>query len=191
MAKSTVTIMAFDPGLASCGWSVLQYELTTGHTTVLKCGTITGRSLLKIEPDMQKQFEKRHIILWKLEARLTEMFETHMPDYVVAEDAFMHRFVLAYAALVLVVQTIRTATMRTLNRPLFLIAPRESKKAISADGGADKSTVQEAILRNPAISFRSNKFDEYTEHTYDSIAAGIAFITNHLPILLSAPKITM
>jgi len=184
MAKSTVTIMAFDPGLAACGWSLLQYDLTTGHITVLKCGTITGKALLKIEKGLQQRFEKRHIILWKLESLLTEMFSDYEPDYIVTEDAFMHRFVAAYAALVLVVQTIRTAAMRILDKPLYVIAPRESKKAISTDGNADKMTVQDAILRSPHITFRGPKFDEYTEHTYDSIAAGIAFINNHLPAIL-------
>jgi Holliday junction resolvasome RuvABC endonuclease subunit len=192
MSDRIIRILALDPSLTATGWCLLEYNLSTGTTVVVKTDTITGKSLLKKQVDMQSRFERRYIVLWELEKLLVTMIGDMAPDYVVSESAFMHRFVASYAALVLVIQTIRTAAMRTLGRDIHLIAPRESKKAVSDSGAADKATVQEAIDHNPLITIRrpkSNQF-EITEHAYDSIAAGMAFIQIYLPSLLAAQKIS-
>ena len=193
MANRLIRIFCTDPGLTATGWSLLEYNLTTGHTEVIKSGTITGKSLLKQQPTLQDKFEKRYIVLWELEKYLQNMIIEFAPNYVVSESAFAHRFIQAYAALVLVIQTIRTATMRTLGQDIHLIAPRESKKAVSNSGTSDKTAVQDSIFNNPLISFKgsksSNQLPEISEHAYDSIAAGMAFIQIYLPSILAIEKI--
>lgn len=184
MADPIVRIFCADPGLTNFGWSLLEHNRATGHTTVVRCGTITGKSLVKQQKDMHPRFEKRYIILWELERVLQEMFSEMVPTHVVSESAFSHSFIQAYAALILVIQSIRTASMRALGRDIYLIAPCESKKAVSSYGNANKESVQDAIFKNPQITIlKSTKTtaDPITEHAYDSIAAGIAFIQGHLP----------
>lgn len=187
MESRIVKIFCVDPGLQSFGYSLLEYNVSSGQIVVLRYGTITGKSLLKQQKEMQLRFEKRYIILWELEKVLEALFLEHKPDYVVSESAFSYKFIQAYAALILVIQSTRTAAMKTLGSDIYLIAPRESKKAINFDGTSDKKSVQDAIFKNAQIIFQQNKnnqVEELTEHAYDSIAAGVAFIHNHLPSLL-------
>lgn len=184
-----IRILAFDPGLTSCGWSLIDYDLATNHKLVSKYGTILGKTLLKNQKQLQLQFEKRYIILWELEPLIMGMIRDMAPDYVVSESAYAHSFIQSYAALVMVIQTIRTAVMRTLGSDIYLIAPKESKKAISADGTSDKASVRAAIFSNTAITIRENKhtpLEEITEHACDAIAAGVAFIQNQLPTVLAS-----
>ena len=188
MADRIIKVLACDPGITSFGYSLLEYNTSTGHTTVVKYGTITGKSLLKQQKELQDRFENKYIVLWELEKILMTMFAEYCPDHIVTESAFSHTFLQAYAALILVIQTIRTASMRTFGRDIYLIAPRESKKAVSDDGNANKQSVQDAIFRNPDISIKvskNNQLDGLTEHAYDSIAAGIAFIKGYLPSILA------
>ena len=189
MTDRVVRLYCADPGLQFFGYSILDYNLSTGHTTVIKCGTITGKSLVKQQKEMQARFEKRYIILWELEKLLQEHFLEYSPDYIVSESAFAHSFIQAYAALILVIQSIRTASMKTIGRDIYLIAPCESKKAVSSHGTANKESVQDAIFKNPQITIlKNNKSTQetITEHAYDSIAAGIAFIHGHLPSILAS-----
>jgi len=191
-SRNSIRIFSCDPALTNFGYSLLEYNLTTGHTTVIKSGTITGKSLVKSQVALQKEFEKRHIVIWELERLLQSMIIEFKPDYVVSESAFSHRFVQVYAALMLVIQAIRTATMRTLGKDIHLIAPRESKKAVSHTGAAEKVTVQHAIFNNPNVTInetKTNSIADMTEHAYDSIAAGLAFIQNYLPTLMASEKI--
>ncbi len=192
MTKSMIRLLNFDPGLTMMGWSLIEYDLITNHKTIVKQGTITGKTILKSRKDLQQTYEKKFIILWELEAILAEMMTEYDPDYVVSEDAFAHLFPQAFAALVLVIFAIRTAARKVLNKDIHLIAPRESKKAVSASGTSDKIAVQAAIGADPTISFRtlkSSQGEEITEHAYDSIGAGIAFIQNHLPSILAAEQL--
>jgi Holliday junction resolvasome RuvABC endonuclease subunit len=192
IGRNTIRCLACDPGSVTFGWSLLEYDLTTGHVTVLKSGTILGKTLVKQQVKLQAQFEKRYIVLWELEKLLVEMITEFKPDYVVSESAFSHRFAQTFAVLTMVVQAIRTAAMRTLGRDIHLIAPRESKKAVSHNGAADKATVQDAIFNNPNITInvtKNNTIADITEHAYDSIAAGMAFVQNYLPALIACEKL--
>jgi Holliday junction resolvasome RuvABC endonuclease subunit len=192
MSQRIVRILAFDPGSTLCGYCVLDYNLSNGTTTIFKSGTITGKSLIKQQPKMQAHFEKRYIVLWELEKLVESLIKEYTPNYVVSESAFAHRFIQAFASLTLVIQSIRTATMKAMGRDIHLIAPRESKKAVSASGGADKALVQSSIFNNPNVIFpvvKNNIPVEMTEHAYDSIAAGLAFIQNYLPSILACENI--
>ena len=186
MTDKVIKLFCTDPGLKLFGWSLIEYNTKTGHVVVVRYGTITGKSLVKSHKEMQSRFEKRYIILWELERVLQEMFLEYSPDYVVSESAFSHSFIQAYAALILVIQSIRTASMKVFGRDIYLIAPRESKKAVSEDGNSDKEAVQSAIFRNSNITIltKGQNSEPLSEHAYDSIAAGVAFIKNYLPSIV-------
>jgi Holliday junction resolvasome RuvABC endonuclease subunit len=194
MRKSPIKTLNVDPGLTTLGWSMIEYDLDTNQKTVVKYGVITGKTLLKNQKEMQAKFAKRYIILWELEPILMDLIKEWQPDYVACESAYAHSFIESYAALVMVIQTLRTAVMRTLNQDIYLIAPREGKKAVSQDGTADKSSVQTAIFANPTITIRSSKhnpLDAISEHECDSIAVGVAFIQNQLPSILASKQVTV
>lgn len=184
--SNIIRVFATDPGLTNFGYALIEYNLSNGHRTVIKYGTITGKSLLKSQKDMLNRFEKRYIIIWELEKVLQEMILEMSPDYVVVESAFYHTFPSSFAALTMVIQAVRTATKNAMGRDIYLVAPRESKKAASADGNSNKTLVQYAIFGNPdiTVSNKLSNIDELTEHSYDAIAAGEAFIMNHLPSIL-------
>lgn len=189
MSKQPTLIMAIDPGLNNLGWSLIEYHSTTNQKNILRYGTIQGKTLLKNQREMQEQFEKRHIIVWELEPLLTEMILDMKPQYIVVEEPFAHIYIQAYVALVLVVQTIRTVARKTLGRDIYLIAPKEGKKAISNDGTSGKEAIQKAVLNNPSITIRQckqNTDEQLSEHACDSIAVGIAFIQNQLPAIMAS-----
>ena len=193
LANKVFRILSIDPGLTNMGISLIEYDLLTNTKTILRYLTITGKSLLKNQKEMQQHFETRHIIVWELEPLIMQMVEDEKPDFVVVEEPFAHSFINAYAALVIVVQAIRTAVKKTLGRDIYLIAPKEAKKAISKDGTSNKDAVQEAILKNPSIVIKvskQNSVEPLTEHAADSIAVGVAFIQNQLPTILASQLIT-
>ena len=188
MSTDKIRVMAIDPGLQNLGYSFIDYDRKTNIKTVERYGTITGKSLLKNQKELQEHFEKRHIIVWELDPIIRNLILEYKPEYVVVEEPFAHIYIQAYAALVIVVQTIRTAVRHTLGRDIYLIAPKEAKKAVSSDGTSDKNTVLESIASNQYIIIKQckqNKEEEYTEHAGDSIAVGIAFIQNQLPSILA------
>jgi Holliday junction resolvasome RuvABC endonuclease subunit len=192
MANHTIRVFAIDPGLTNLGWSLLEYDLRTNTKTVLRYGTITGKSLLKTQKEAQAHFEKRHLIVWELEPLLIEMFLDMAPEFIAVEEPFAHIYIQAYAALVIVVQAIRTASRKALGRDIYLIAPKEAKKAISNDGTANKDAVQDAINKNPSIIIKvckQNTPEALTEHACDSIAVGVAFIQNQLLSILATRNI--
>jgi len=192
MTNLTYRILSIDPGLANCGYSLIEYDFSSNKKHVLRFGTITGKSLLKNQKEMQDRFEKRHIIVWELELLLIEMITDMKPDFVAVEEPFAHLYIQAYAALVIVVQSVRTAVRKTLGTDIYLIAPKEAKKAISQDGTSGKGAVEDAILNNPLITIKTNKqnkIEEITEHAYDSIAVGVAFIQNQLLSILASRKL--
>ena len=187
--EQIIRIFSIDPGLTSLGWSIIEYNVTNNLKTVTRFGTITGKSLLKKQKDLQDVFEKRHIIVWELEPELTALVEAMKPQFIVVEEPFAHTYISAYVALVLVVHTVRTVARKTIGRDIYLIAPKEGKKAISNDGTSGKEAVQKAVMNDPTITIKKckqNNEDELTEHACDSIAVGVAFIQNQLPAILAS-----
>ena len=181
-----IKVLAFDPGLTAMGWSLLAYNTDTHNIMVLKYGTIYGKNALKTRKEMHGGFTKQFITLMAYESIVSDMIRNTAPDYISVEGAFMCRFPAAFAALSAVINVIRRCAHLVTNKDIHEIAPMESKKAASATGTASKSTVQEALLTNPDIDFKSKATDhleDMTEHSADSIACGLAFIKNKLPTI--------
>lgn len=186
--NSIIRILSIDPGGMATGWAIIDYDIQTNLKTVERYGTITGKSLLKNQKDLQEHFEKRHIIVWELEPAIIEIMIEFSPQFVAVEEPFAHLYIQAYAALIIIVMAIRTAVRKTLGRDVYLIAPKEAKKAISKDGTASKDLVSESIAKNPYIIIKQskhNKEEDLTEHAADAIAVGVAFIQNQLTSILA------
>jgi len=184
-----VRILAFDPGLANCGWSLHEYNTKTGQDVVVQFGTILGRQAIKARKQMAGVFENRFIILCELKETVMNMLKEFTPDFVCHEGAFQHRYPDAYLALGLVIHTIREACYLVMGWDIYSVAPMEAKKAISTDGTANKDVVQKAVVSHPKITVKDRKQNpvaDMTEHAADSIAIGWAFTQNQLATILAA-----
>jgi Holliday junction resolvasome RuvABC endonuclease subunit len=175
--EDVVKLLSFDPGLAHMGYSCSYYYPDSGKIEVVKHGTVEGAKLLKTRKDMLKEFSKQFTILTVYEEIISDLmmwFGPLGPDFTVSESPFQGQFAQTYAALTLVVNAIRRCSYALYLKDIYVIAPRESKKAITGGGGATKEEVATAVIDNKNIVITSN--EELSEHIYDSIAAAYAFV---------------
>lgn len=188
LSAPTIRVLAIDPGSGSTGYAVLDYDLNTGHTTVLHHGVWTGARLIKERKEMQTKFSKSFIILDVYYHLFSQMMRTHQPQYVVSEGAFYHRFAQTYASLTLVIHTLRRACHDILDSDIYEVAPMETKKEVAGNHMADKVQIKDALLSRAQLTIVSEAtiaIDDLSEHAYDAIAHGLTFITRELPTVLA------
>ena len=180
--NNLIKILAFDPGIQHLGYSLSHYDPVNDKMVVQAYGVIHGQQLLKKKKEMTELYGRRFVILDAFEVIVADLMREFQPDYVVTEGAFQHLFPDAYAALVLVIHTIKRAAFQIIQKFVYSVSPKESKKAISHDGTADKETVIDAILKHPDIEIKPSAAakEMLVEHSADTIAGAWAFIRNHL-----------
>lgn len=184
--SNTVVVLAFDPGIYHCGWSVSKVDRDTYHATVTSYGTIEAAAAAKKANKKDYQDYGNIISFFLLEQEVKELVETYHPDYVVSEGAFMARFVNAFVSLKLCINAIQRVLYSEFRMTLYQIAPKEAKKAVNI-GTADKEAVQTSITKLPDLTIKETKqkpLIKMCEHEADSIAIGYAFVKNVLPGLL-------
>lgn len=181
-----VTVFAIDPSQSHLGWSVHHYYPDTALDQVVTFGMVEATKLAKKENKDDFKVYSNIISLFLLEREMRTLFTTYKPDYVVSEGAFMARFPLAFVSLKLCINAIQRVLYTDFKMPLYQIAPKEAKAAVST-GTADKLAVQESIqhLQNLTIKdTRQHPLSSMTEHEADSIAIGYTFCKNYLPEIL-------
>lgn len=186
MSSDYIRILSIDPGLTISGWSILDYKKNTDTMHVVKTGLMTPNKIVS-RVDMKDNVEKygkRLMALLTLRELVSSIYETYLPDYVVVEGAFFHdKFPTAYAALLHWTTTVDLLIKDKYNKPVFKIPPKLAKHYISGAGDAKKITVQQAILDNPKIEFKSKQvLEDLIEHIADAIAIGWAFAHEYIPI---------
>ena len=182
---TTLTILAFDPGIHHTGWSITKLDRNTNQSVVTMYGTIEAVALAKKEDNANYKTYGNIIPLFRLELEVIKLMNTYQPDYVVCENAFMAKFHNAFVSLRLCINTIQRAAYG-FQKLLYLVAPKEAKKAVST-GSADKVAVQESIQKLPDLMIKETKqrpLAKMVEHEADSIAIGYAFTHLVLPDLL-------
>jgi Holliday junction resolvasome RuvABC endonuclease subunit len=187
MATNTVRILSFDPGLTVSGWAVLDFNMHDGTMTVSKLGMLTPNKIVS-RADMRDEVDKygkRLMALSMLKDMVTELYEEYKPDYIAVEDNFFNsKYPTAYAALIHWTMTVDFLMKDKYGKPVYKIPPKLIKQYISGSGDASKVSVQQAIMDNDKIVFRSNQlYNNLMEHTADAIAIGWAFLQEFLPIL--------
>lgn len=101
-------------------------------------------------------------------------------DAYVSEDVFFQSGrVNSYKSLLVYLDILERVICTQKNMPLYKIAPTVVKKNITADGFADKLTIQQAIHSCPEITIRANCPD-MDQHSGDAIAVFYAFIKTRL-----------
>lgn len=182
MAKQTVRVLCFDPGLTKTGWCLIDYNPVSGNCTIVKYGTLqpnrcTSHVALREECDL---YGKRIMALCELENLVKELVETLEPEYVACEDIFYNpRRPMAFIALSQWLTTVELL-MRRYHLPVYKVPTKIAKKEIFGNGSADKIDVQTAILSDGRINFKTKPPKELCEHEADSIAVGLAFINSTL-----------
>lgn len=188
-----IRILNFDPALSHAGWSVVDFDDTTGKLTVMKFGHICPNKIASranMRP-MVEQFGTRLISLVTLRASVEALIKEHNPDYIVVEDAFFNsKFPNACMALLQWITTVELLAYQQFNMPIYRIAARAAKHDINGMGDSSKDNVQKAVLNHENIMFANleNKRDELAamdEHEADSIAIGYCFCVRILPGLIA------
>lgn len=177
-------ILAFDPGLTTTGYSLLEGSLDSTDITVIKLGSIHPGPVVdrkEYREDVDK-FDKRVITLAYLREQVTKLVGELKPDVIVAEDIFINpKRPQAYGALCMWLSTVRMTCRDNFQKYVFAIPTKICKKVLSGRGDSGKLTVQECVKANTHIKF---KFEEdqmqMTEHQADSIAvANALFVMYH------------
>jgi len=186
MYKQIIKVLCFDPGMGKTGWSLINYIVDNGNCVIekhglLKPNRITGHVAMREECE---RYGKDVMALCELELNVKELLETLTPDYVVSEDIFYFPGrPMAYVALSQWFTTVKLLCKR-FYLPVFKVPTKIAKKEIFGSGCAGKNDVQDAILTNTRISFKTKPPKELDEHVADSIAVGIAFCNSILQSIL-------
>lgn len=179
MKKCVIKILAIDPGLTNTGWTLLEYDPSSGDVVVSKIGEFhpgpaADKSDHREETD---RFSKRTISLALLRQTLTGIMLDEKPDYIVVEDIFFNpQRPMAHAALAMWHCVTRMTCYDVLNKPMEIIQTKIAKQEITGNGGNGKLSVQQSILSNPSIRFKNKTVEMLMdEHSADAIAVGYAF----------------
>jgi len=180
-------ILAFDPGLTTTGWSLLEGSTSSGDLVVLKIGEIhPGPTVDKAAyRDIVEQFDKRTISLGYLQEQIKILIDDLKPDFVCAEDIYIniHR-PQAYGALCMWVCAVRMFCRNYCNKYLVTIPTKICKKEVCGVANEGKIPVQESLLHHKHVTFK-NEFDKlhFSEHQADSIAVGVAFAARYRDLI--------
>lgn len=176
-----ITILAFDPGIDFMGWSVLTLHPPKEKIIIKDSGTLEGKTYYKKHDlSLRKKFKRPFIILQSYKKVFKELIEKYNPDYVVSEGAFAHSFIAAAFSLITIIHVLRQVCFEVLCKDIEIIAPMQTKSILTGKNMADKEMIKVCINKNKNLALHKS-CDLYTEHEYDSIGHGYAFI--HMKIL--------
>lgn len=171
-------ILAFDPGLTTTGWSLLEGSLDSDKLTVLKIGEIhpgptVGRASYR---DEVERYDKRTISLAYLKEQIISLLDETKPDAIAAEDIYINmQRPQAYGALCMWIAIVRALCRDFAAKYLVTIPTKICKKAMTNVGSSGKETVQQCIVNNKKIEFKDPyTLQQMTEHEADSIAVAFA-----------------
>lgn len=183
MKKCNIRILAIDPGLTNTGWAQMEYDVNSGIVTISNLGEFhPGPTAEKAtHREDSEVFSKRTISLKLLRENLNAILLDSQPDYIVAEDIFFNPTrPMAHAALAMWHCVTRLACLDMLNKPMEVVPTKIAKLAITGNGGNGKISVQQCIISNPNIKFKTKGLEmTMSEHCADAIAVGYAFATRN------------
>lgn len=187
MSKDNITVLAIDPSINNCGWSVLKHNFKTGQTTVITHDVLQSNDVAKKTNRGDFKTYGNVYSLFIAEEEFKKLMEAYQPDYVACESCFFNpRMPGAFASLKLFINALQRVLYKYFQMTLYEVAPKEAKQCVST-GVANKVAVQEGIQQLEDLTIRSSKqkpADKMVEHEADSIAIGYTFIKTILPNLL-------
>lgn len=181
-----IRCMSFDPGAGAMGVAVIDYDTDTGKFKVVDTMTVEGKKLLKQYKELRANFADSFCIQHAYYHLIVDdLYPKYKPDLFVSEGAFHHKFVATLISLTLIIGVIRRASQVCLGIDVGIVAPMETKKLIAQKSMANKDEIKAAILGNTNIIFEHILLpDELTEHEFDAVGHGCAYIMKNLLWLL-------
>lgn len=178
LKKNAYKILSFDPGSIFMGWASSIYTLDNDKFHNKRRGTILGEKYKTALKDRTAIYPKRQVKLEYIESEVRKLMKIK-PDFVAVEAAYMNpRCPNAYAPLILVTQVIWNVVKCELGKPIEMISATHAKNVVTSHGGANKTTVQDAIIRHEDIILDETKqqpISKMSEHEADAIAIGYTF----------------
>jgi len=183
MKKSTIKVLAVDPGLTNSGWVMMEHDLNTRVNVITKIGEFhPGPAAEKAEhkEDLEK-FSKRTVSLKLLWNELRAILLAEQPDYIAVEDIFFNpQRPTAHAALAMYHGITRMVCMEILHKPIECIPTKIAKQEMTGSGGNGKLSVQQAVMTCKDIKFKNKQVEaQMDEHCADAVAVGYAFIVRN------------
>lgn len=175
--KNQINVLSYDLG-SNLGWSrnvcILRPTL---QINVVEHGTVYLDHLATeyMQKNYNPIFTRSRVRMIIFEEIIRKQVDMMKFDCFTTEDVFCnpHR-VNSFRALCLYMETLERIVNVEKQKRLYQTAPTSIKKYISGYGQADKSQVQEAIIKIPCISMKN--MDTATEHAFDSVAGCYAFV---------------
>lgn len=185
-------ILAFDPGLTSTGWSLLESEIDSQDVVILKIGELHPGQLADRAAyrDEVNKFDKRVVTLRLLREGVAGLLNEFNPDFVTAEDIFINMFrPMAYGALSMALCVMKMICRDVAGKYLVAIPTKICKQVMTGRGDKGKVTVQQSIAAHPHIKFKDpNDLTHMTEHEADSIAVGMALFDRYHDLIVKEVK---
>lgn len=169
-------IASIDPGSNSAGFSVLDYDIETGHIHVVESRTVFGKDLIKLFGPLREKHEERFLRNMAFGDFLEEFLNEWEPFIVCSEAPYMGRFAAAFKALTEQITLLRAAVYRyDLTKPFYLYEPSPVKRTMGVKGtSGDKEAMRKALSKRTDVSYGSGiSIDDLDEHSIDSICVGI------------------
>ncbi len=152
-----ITVLGIDPGLANCGWSVVEREITDKYK-VISCGVIKTSS--------EKDISSR---LYKIFVELKNVISKYKPDVVSIESQFYSRIakniINSYLALGIVYLLCGMFNLKVVE-----YSAKTVKSAITGYGGASKEQLKKMI------NLLVEKEKIGSEHVNDAIAVAVCYL---------------
>lgn len=145
--------LGIDPGLANCGWAIVQRGPATYKLIELGCiVTATGRT-----------YGYR---LARIADVVSSLLKEHQPDCMAIEAVYFNKNVSSNQTTAAVVGVLSVEAHRA-NIESLLITPQQAKAATGMGGKADKATVKKMMGKLLAHEFKN-------AHTADAAAIAMA-----------------
>lgn len=185
--KQIIRILNFEPSLSATGWSVTDYNVSTGKVVVNRFGCIRPLPHMAkpVYREEVERFGKRLISLELLRISIIDLLKTFNPEYITVQEAeFDPRRPNAYASLLHWHCAVSLLCYQEFRMPIYRITGKTAILCVS--GYTGKMSIQEAIHSNDHISFKQKKQAELiTEPESTSIAMGYFFVKEQLPGILA------
>lgn len=171
-----VRIVSIDPGSNRAGFSVLDFDLVTGVTTVQLSHTVKGEVLLRERPRLAEIYGEREARNMCYGDYLHDLLQVYEPFAVASEAPYQGKFVATYRALTEQLTCFRAAVYRYCRSTSFvLVEPSPVKVFMGVKGtSGDKDLMRDALLRRTDVVFAEGVVaTELDEHSIDSICVGL------------------
>lgn len=176
--EKAFTILSIDPGTSCTGISILKIsEGQTVHVHHVETIKAERRALRYVF--VNGIHGARYAKILAVADRIAEMLEIYKPDVVVSESPYMGRFAQSFGALTELLAEIRNRLF-IYDPSMFLntLEPSVVKKHLGVKGtSGDKNEMSAAVLKQLLSYSTYINPVELDEHSIDSIAVGLCFLS--------------